>query len=95
MYQGRFPLYFVVGILLGLTSVAAGNEPRIGVDRSEVRVADPFHVTISVDVPSGTNVQFPSVPDSLGLFQVVSHQDLFDVPVEIGRSWTRIIELET
>jgi HAMP domain-containing protein len=60
-----------------------------------VQVADPFQLTVTVLVAEGTDVTFPAMGDKLGQFDVLSHRDIFDVPVSDGRSWTRTIELES
>ena len=71
------------------------GEPVISVDRDNVQVADPFQLIVSINVAQDSTVRFPVLPSSLGPFNVISHRDFFDVPIEGGRSWTRVVELET
>ena len=78
-----------------MASLLFANDPVATVDRAEVQVADPFQLTVTVLVAEGTDVTFPAMGDKLGQFDVLSHRDIFDVPVSEGRSWTRTIELES
>lgn len=68
------------------------------VDRSDIQIADPFHLMIEVTAPQGTQVNFPELPDSLGSFDVLDMTDRFDIPQRTDpgmRKWTRRITLET
>lgn len=69
------------------------------VSKSVVQVAEPFGLDVTVTVPAGTKVFFPTVNSQLGDFDVDEHQDMFDVPSATGsggqRSWTRHYSLES
>jgi|GEM_PF-6435962 len=81
-----------------LSSSARAAELEANVDRTEVQVADPLQLSISAISRQGTDVTFPPVPESLGSFQVISHQDFFDIPIDgdaTQRLWKRVIQLET
>lgn len=64
------------------------------VDRSEVDVADPFSLVVAVQAADGVPVQFPQL-EELGPFMITATEDLFDIPTENGRRWTRIYALES
>jgi len=60
-----------------------------------VLVAEPFEVQIKVVGPAGSSCAFPPLDNSFGVFQVVDHEDAFDLPTSSGgRSWTRTLQLE-
>ncbi len=77
------------------------------VDRQHIQVADPFEFSITVVVPNDVSVQFPSATKTIGLFEVISVSDQFDIPSGSdtpsgsdipsgsGRIWKRIYGLET
>ena len=65
------------------------------VDRNEVEVADPFQLTITAIVAEGQNVDFSNQAEAIGSFQVISRKVHGDIPVEQGRRWQQIVELET
>ena len=58
-------------------------------------VADPIDVTVEVTVPDGARVQFPKLTDQVGNFEVTDHRDVFDVPTDQGRKYTRRMTIET
>ena len=91
----------ILTLALALCAFCANTraaELEANVDRAEVQVADPLQLSISAISPQGTDVTFPPVPESLGSFQVISHQDFFDIPLDgdaTQRLWKRVIQLET
>lgn len=70
-------------------------ELKVTVDRREVRVADPFNLTIVARGPQGIAVQYPEMGDRFGEFLVTRTEDAFDVPDGDDRTWTRILRLES
>ena len=68
---------------------------RAQVDRPVAQVAEPFWLTLMVRAPAQATVVFPSVPETVGPFNVLSHRDWFDVPVGTQREWTRHFQLES
>ncbi len=102
---------FLLEAALSLLLLLSGNpanslaqsqvaEPKVtvAVDRTEVQVADPFQVTLTLVVSRGTKVNFPEVPAALGSFDILEHVDRFDVPQRVNpdqRSWVRKLTLET
>jgi len=79
-----------------VSSRTLGELPIIeaSVDRNEVDVADPFSLKVVVQAADGVQVQFPQY-EELGPFMISGTEDLFDVPSENGRRWTRIYLLES
>lgn len=77
------------------TSQAGGFEITTQLSAGNVLVAEPFEVQIRVVGPAGSSCAFPPLDKSFGVFQVVDHEDAFDLPTSSGgRSWTRTITLE-
>ena len=74
-------------------------ELKTSVDRDEVRIADPFQFEIQLLAPEGTQVSFPSLPDTLGPFDVLDVKGRSEVPVADARQserlWSRSLTLET
>ena len=96
MNVGKNNLTTATVICLMLISTANLAQTVTGaVDRSEIEVADPFTLTVTATAPDGSKVQYSPLAKTIGRFQVLSTKDLFEVPVESGRTWTRIYELET
>ena len=65
------------------------------VDKTSVRVAEPFALTLQMKAPRGTRVKFPPTSKRLGDFDVVSSTDVFDIPDGELRLWTRVLQLES
>lgn len=65
------------------------------IDRDRLEVAEPFTWTLTVNAPQGTDVQFPPPTAAIGPFEVIDSIDRFDVPEQLGRSWTRTFVLES
>ena len=63
---------------------------------SSVQVAEPFTFELNVIAPLGSKVEFPPLEDRLAEFDVINHQDIFDIPFESSnqRKWTRRVTLE-
>lgn len=84
-----------------LTSVSLGQQPadlRVQTDRNEIQIADPFKLEIELLAQKGTQVNFPSLPNTIGSFEVLNIEDRFDIPITNDpgmRNWTRILTLET
>ncbi|MCA9134232.1 MAG: hypothetical protein KDA45_13785, partial [Planctomycetales bacterium] len=76
-----------------------GAEARLNASLSadSVQVAQPFDLELQVTAPAGAKVVFPAASGQLGEFQVLDHQDVFDIPLDIRgyRSWTRRYTLES
>ena len=68
---------------------------RAQIDRPAPQVAEPFWLTLMVRAPEQATVVFPSVPETIGPFNVLSHRDWFDVPAGTQREWTRHFQLES
>lgn len=85
----------------GATRLAAqtSSKPRVSgtVSKTSVQVAEPFTFEIRCIAPANARVSFPAVPKNLGEFDVIDHQDRFDVPLDSSsdRSWTRYLTLES
>ncbi len=62
-----------------------------------IPIAQPLQFRVLVTAPQGTDVQFPPLEARLGPFDVLDHQDTFDMPAASGRhrTWTRIYRLES
>lgn len=63
-----------------------------------VRVAEPFSLELTVNVPQGSKVTFPSTGPQLDVLDVTETQDRFDIPDATdpsSRTWTRRITLES
>lgn len=66
--------------------------------QSQVRVAEPFDLQLSVRVPEGCQVTFPVVNDQLGDFEVIGHREVSDLPDTDsirGRTWHQFVTLES
>jgi hypothetical protein len=81
---------------------SAANRPvnvTAELSKSVVQVAEPFGLDVTVTAPAGTRVFFPAVNEQLGDFDIVGHQDVFDIPSTADpngqRSWTRHFSLES
>lgn len=72
-----------------------GIEVSISMSTTSVRVAEPFTVTYELTSPSDQKLVFPAVADRLGPFDVIDSQDFFDIPVDSGRMWKRVLTLES
>ena len=68
------------------------------VSSTTVRVAEPFTLEITVNAPTGSEVDFPAIGESMGRFDVTDQFDQADVP-SVGeatqRTWTRQLTLES
>lgn len=65
---------------------------------SKVQVAEPFTLELTVTAPTGSKVDFPSIGESLGSFDVNNQFDQADVPSVnemTQRTWTRRLTLES
>ncbi len=60
-----------------------------------VQVAEPFTLDVTVTAPVGAKVTFPAIADKIGDFDVRDSQDVFDVPADDARTWTRHLTLES
>lgn len=81
-------------------SIHADDHPSISVqaDRTSIRVAEPVSLTVSVIADYQAKVDFPPVPDRMGVFDVLGHSDQFEIPIAGSttlRQWTRTLQLET
>jgi hypothetical protein len=77
---------------------ASAADVSATVSKSAVQVAEPFTLELTVQVPAGTRVVFPTMADRLGEFDVIDSQDLFDIPDAVAsdlRNWTRRLTLES
>lgn len=74
---------------------AAQIHAQLSTPDTILQVADPFWISVTVSATNGADVVFPDVPAKLGPFNVLSHRDWFDVPVERDRNWTRNFQLES
>ena len=88
-------LLAIVAIAMVSGPIARGQVADTTVDRDSVQIADPFQFTVSVTTATDGFVRFPEVADKLGPFQVLSHQNLFGIPIGSGRGWSRVYELES
>ncbi|MCA9170134.1 MAG: hypothetical protein KDB23_20800, partial [Planctomycetales bacterium] len=103
VFQVQAGVACLVAVLLSTSSVSAqdasaGTKTRVDVSasKSNVQVAEPFAVELTVVAPEGTQVTLPPVAAQLGEFDVVDHHDIADVPVAGGqRIWTRRLTLES
>jgi len=76
------------------------SKPKISIhtDRSSVQIADPFEVVIQVLANDQASVKFPTMPQQLGVFDVIDHRDLLRIPSKTNsgmNKWTRRLTLET
>ena len=70
----------------------------VSASASTVQVAEPLTLELTVVAPVGSSVDFSSVGDSLGNFDVIDMVDRADVPAANDvnqRSWTRRLTLES
>ncbi|QDT27557.1 hypothetical protein [Gimesia panareensis] len=67
----------------------------ISMSTTSVRVAEPFTVTYELTAPSDQKLVWPAVADQLGPFDVIESNDFFDIPVDSGRMWKRVLTLES
>lgn len=74
---------------------AGGAEVTSNASKDTVQVAEPFTLEVTVTASVGSKVTFPTIADKLGEFDVTDTQDIFDVPMQDGRAWTRRLTLET
>ncbi|WP_145455090.1 hypothetical protein [Gimesia panareensis] len=72
-----------------------GIEVSISMSTTSVRVAEPFTVTYELTSPSDQKLVWPAVADQLGPFDVIESNDFFDIPVDSGRMWKRVLTLES
>lgn len=72
-----------------------GVEVSISISKTSVRVAEPFTVTYELTAPSDQKLAWPAVADQLGPFDVIESQDFFEIPVDTGRMWKRVLTLES
>jgi hypothetical protein len=64
--------------------------------KSTVQVAEPFTVTVSVNVPATAKVRLPQIIGTLGTFDVGEQKELLDVPLGDGtRQWSLQLTLES
>ena len=94
--------FVIVALLSALTisraNAAATSAVSATVSKSSVQVAEPFTLELTVNVPAGTRVIFPTTGDRIGDFDVVDRQDLFDIPGAVSsdlRQWTQRLTLES
>ncbi len=64
-------------------------------DKSSVRIAEPFRLTLTAAAPQGTTVRFPEPGKQLGDFLITNIDDTFDVPTGTDRTWMRVLTLES
>ena len=96
--------------MLGLfiSSQAVANNPAVPllknakveatVTKTDVQIAEPFQLELTVTAPSGTRVSLPAIGDRLGEFDVLDSQDLADIPSDTSagqRIWKRQLSLES
>lgn len=72
-----------------------GIEISISLSTTSVRVAEPFTVTYELISPSEEKLVWPAVADRLGPFDVIDSKDFFEIPVDSGRMWKRVLTLES
>ncbi|WP_417388594.1 hypothetical protein [Gimesia sp.] len=72
-----------------------GIKVSISMSTTSVRVAEPFTVTYELTSPSDQKLVWPAVADQLGPFDVIKSNDFFDIPVDSGRMWKRVLTLES
>ena len=95
-------LSVVAMLFIALTGVAKADSIQATVtsktSNTTVQVAEPFTLEITVDAPTGSKVDFPSIGASLGSFDVTDQVDRADVPSAnetTQRTWTRQLTLES
>ena len=64
------------------------------VDRELAKVAEPIHMTVTVNAPNDIRVRFPDSLQRMGKFDVVAMHDVLDIPTANGRQFTRHLTLE-
>jgi len=70
------------------------------VDRDQVWVADSFRLTLEATIAgtgaTDSTVVFPAVEKNLGMWEVISHQDQFAIPIDAAQTrWKRDYLLES
>ena len=100
----------VASAMLGLfiTSQAFANSPVVPLSKdvkvtanafkTEVQIAEPVQLELTVTAPSGTKVALPAIGDQLGEFNVLDTRDIVDIPSDAvagQRIWKRRMTLES
>ena len=62
---------------------------------TQTHVAEPIELLITVTTPTDITVKLPPLEDHLGPFDVISHHDVNDIPIQNRRRWQRRIKLES
>ena len=63
---------------------------------NKTQIADPFTVQLEVIADTGTKVILPPVPEQMGEFDIIDHQDQNDLPSGTNqRIWRRTLTLDT
>ncbi len=101
--QPRSAIVLALGLLfIALTPAAKADSPAATVtsktSATTVQVAEPFTLELTVTAPEGTKVDFPSIGESLGEFDVTDQLMQPDVPSANDlneRTWTQRLTLES
>ncbi|MGI9515565.1 MAG: hypothetical protein ACR2NP_00845 [Pirellulaceae bacterium] len=95
---------FVGAVFMGARNASADRDgdAQLRIDtrvtQTELQVAESFDLEISITAPQGTSLEFPPVTGRLGDFEVLDHDDRFDIPGEYEsseRMWIRRMTLES
>ena len=68
------------------------------VSKTDVQIAEPFQLELTVTAPDGARVSLPPMGDQLGEFDVIDTQDIADIPSDASagqRIWKRRMTLES
>lgn len=69
-------------------SLTRSTTVSISASAQKVQVAEPFTVTIQVEAPTGTKIQFPPIENKLGPFDIIDSRTIADVPIaDNNRQW--------
>lgn len=67
---------------------------RVSVDKGEITLAERLALTIEVTAQAGVDVEMPPFGDQLGEFGIRDFRDEVAVPVEGGRRWRQVYDLD-
>jgi hypothetical protein len=68
------------------------------VSKSDVHVAEPFVLELTVVAPLGAKVTLPAIGEQISEFEILDYQDVNDIPSDASsgeRIWTRRMTLES
>ena len=93
-------LFFTATAFANAPAIALSNGAEVAavVSQTDVQIAEPFQVELTVTAPSGSKVALPAISDQLGEFDVLNTQDIADVPSDVSadqRIWRRRMTLES